>query len=227
MNNMNTSLAKRLLSFMLITAIILGLVPAMTVMQAQAKTADALDASKPEIVALRNYAETLDWPVAVRMTNPGDSSAMTGHWMITVERLNNGNTTNEMYTADTELWVNIEGNKADPNVYVKVLHANSGGAVNELHNMPQQFIMSLSGTGSSFTIQNYKKQYWYIHNIDHGNTDTTNYDITFTTDVGSANTNSIKSFLMGKHTDPVSPATLKTLAVDMLNYGAAAAYLAK
>ncbi len=38
----------------------------------------------------------------------------------------------------------------------------------------------------------------------------------------NANTNSIKSFLMGKITDTVSPATLKTLAVDMLNYGAAA-----
>ncbi len=39
---------------------------------------------------------------------------------------------------------------------------------------------------------------------------------------GNPNTKSIKSFLMGKITDTVSPATLKTLAVDMLNYGAAA-----
>jgi hypothetical protein len=39
---------------------------------------------------------------------------------------------------------------------------------------------------------------------------------------GYANTTSIKSYLMGKITDAASSAVLKTLAVDMLNYGAAA-----
>ena len=186
---MKTSIGKRLLSFLLAVVMVLGLVPAVASPKAEAETATTASATtvtKEDIILLRNYAETLGWPVAVKTTGLGASYDMTGHWMILMERSGG-----QMYTVNMSApqSINIENNSTDPNYLYAVTFVTGSGAVNELHSMPQSHILSFSGMGSSFSVQNYKKQYWYISNINHGGTstdNTTNYDFTFTSSSSSA-----------------------------------------
>ena len=184
---MNSSLGKRLLSFLLAAVMVLGLVPVVATPQAEAETttstASASAVTKDEIITLRNYAETLGWPVAVKTTGLGTSSDMTGHWMILMERSGG-----QMYTVNMSSppSMNIENNAPDPHYIYAVTFVTGQGAVDKLSSMPQAHILSFSGTGSSFSVQNYKKQYWCISNIDHGNTNTSSYDLTLDADSSKA-----------------------------------------
>ncbi len=183
---MRISLKMRLLSFLLAAIMVLGLMPTMAMPQAEAETAASTStATKDDIIALRNSAETLGWPVAVKTTGLTSSSNMTGHWMVLVAQ---GSSTTYMVTIDMDKpqSINIESNSSDPNYLYSVAYVTNEGAVAELHSQPQKYILSFSGTGSSFSVQNHKKNYWYITNYDHGNTNTANHDLVFTAASGSA-----------------------------------------
>ncbi len=186
---MKTSIGKRLLSFLLAAVMVLSLLPAVASPKAEAQTAAAASnttATKNEIIALRNYAETLGWPVAVKTTGMGASTDMTGHWMILVERSGG-----QMYTVNMSSPESmcIENNTPDPFFLYGVTFVTGSGVEDALYSMPQAHVLSFSGTGSSFSVQNYKKQYWQIENRGNGSTDAdknNNYDFVLSSDSSKA-----------------------------------------